>query len=472
MVTAAFEPTFRAPLDPRRGVQKIHRVGGLQAEDVLGFAAANALLITGMWLRHGALDELGTIAGIATAIGQLTALYGTFLALIQLLLMSRAPWLDAIFGRDRLVLAHRWVGFASVWLIGAHALFTTLGFALADGRSFLGEAWVLITTWEFVLMATVSLGLFIAVAITSIRLARRRLSYESWYGVHLYAYLAIALGFAHQLVVGTDFAEDALARAYWVGLYVATGGLLLAFRLWTPLLLNLRHRFRVVNVVDEGPGVVSVYLGGRALDDLFVRSGQYLTVRFLREGWWRAHPYSISAQPNGRWLRLTVKALGDDSERIASLPVGTRAIVEGPYGNLTTEHVASDRVLLIAGGIGVTPLRALLEELSNSRPVTLLYRVGSEDDLIFRWELDRLAERQNVSVRYLVGHRTKPRFASDPLGPASLHSLVPDIVDHDVYICGPLRMMRAVGATVRALGVPAARIHEERFFDEPIEGSP
>ena len=168
MVTAAFEPTFRAPLDPRRGVQKIHRVGGLQAEDVLGFAAANALLITGMWLRHGALDELGTIAGIATAIGQLTALYGTFLALIQLLLMSRAPWLDAIFGRDRLVLAHRWVGFASVWLIGAHALFTTLGFALADGRSFLGEAWVLITTWEFVLMATVSLGLFIAVAITSI----------------------------------------------------------------------------------------------------------------------------------------------------------------------------------------------------------------------------------------------------------------------------------------------------------------
>jgi predicted ferric reductase len=437
--------------------------------DIVLLIALNAALILGMWVRHGGLSELTDIGGIATAVGQVTALLGTFLTLLQLLLMSRTPALEDLFGRDRLVWAHRWVGFASVWLIVAHGLFTTLGFAIGAGRNILGEFWVLITTWDFVLMATVSLGLLIAVAITSMRRARRRLSYESWYGVHLYAYLAIALGFAHQLVVGTDFVDDPIARIYWIGLYVLVFGLLIAFRVWTPIVRNLRHRFRVVNVVEEGPGVVSVYLGGRDLDRLAILSGQYLTVRFLGEGWWRAHPYSISAQPNGRWLRLTVKALGDDSARLVRLRIGTRAIVEGPYGNLTTERMSTGGALMIAGGIGITPLRALLEEISASKPVTLLYRIGSERDLIFRRELDRLGQLRGVSVRYLVGHRGRRGWAADPLDADSIYELVPDVIRRDVYICGPTSMMAAVESALRQLGVPARRIHQERFFDDPVE---
>jgi predicted ferric reductase len=343
-------------------------------------------------------------------------------------------------------------------------VFTTLGFALADGQSFLGEAWTLITTWEFVLMATVSLVLFMAVAVTSVRLARRRLSYESWHGIHLYAYLAIALGFAHQLVVGTDFVDDALARAYWIGLYVATIGTLLAFRFVAPITVNIRHRFRVANVIDEAPGVVSVYLTGRDLDRFPIRAGQYLNVRFLSEGWWRAHPYSISAQPNGGWLRVTVKALGDDSARLRDLSIGTRAIVEGPYGNLTTERRTGAPATLIAGGIGITPLRAILEELSSSVPVTLLYRVRDRADLVFKRELDALAERRGVRVHYLVGGRGDAG-ANSPLGANTIRRLVPNIAEHEIYVCGPTSLMTAVEATVRALGVPAARIHQERFFD-------
>ncbi len=235
----------------------------VRAEDVIGFLVGNGLIIALLWWYHGGLDQLTTVAGIATATGQLTALYGTYLALIQLLLMSRAPALDRIFGRDQLTLAHRWIGFATVWLLVAHGVFTTVGFALDGGESPLAEFWTLNTTWDFVLMATVSLGLFIAVAVTSVRLARKRISYESWYGIHLYAYLAVALGFAHQLVVGRDFIDDPLARVYWVGLYVVVIGCLLAFRFWAPIALNLRHRFHVANVIAEGPGVWSVYLSGR-----------------------------------------------------------------------------------------------------------------------------------------------------------------------------------------------------------------
>ena len=463
-MTALSRPTpTRAPASAPMGAAA-RLPWHLRAEDVVGFLGGNLVLILLMWVRHGGLSELGTVSGVAIAVGQLTALVGTFFALIQLLLMSRAPWLDHVFGRDKLTMAHRWVGFASVWLILAHFTFTTLGFALADGTNVVGEAWTLITTWDFVLMATVSMVLFIAVAVSSVRLARKKLSYESWYGIHLYVYLAIALGFAHQLVVGTDFVNDPVARLYWVGLYVAIVGTLVVFRFGGPILVNARHRFRVANVVDEAPGVVSIYLTGRDLDRFPIQAGQYLNIRFLTDGWWRSHPYSISAQPNGRWLRLTVKALGDDSATLRDIAVGTRAIVEGPYGNLTSERRSADRVLLIAAGIGVTPLRALLEEFSSSVPVTLLYRARRPVDLVFKREMDVLAERRGARVLYLVGSRT----TGDPnlgLAPEAVRRLVPDVAAHEVYLCGPNAFMDAATATARSLGVPAARIHQERFFD-------
>jgi ferredoxin-NADP reductase len=302
------------------------------------------------------------------------------------------------------------------------------------------------------------------VAVSSVRLARKKLSYESWYGIHLYAYLAIALGFAHQLVVGTDFVDDPIARLYWVGLYVATVGTLVVFRFGGPIVVNARHRFRVANVVEESPDVVSIYLTGRDLERFPIEAGQYVNIRFLANGWWRSHPYSISAQPNGRWLRLTVKALGDDSATLRDLAIGTRAIVEGPYGHLTSERRTADRVLLVGAGIGVTPLRALLEEFSSAVPVTLLYRARRPIDLVFKRELDVLAERRGARVLYLVGSR-RTGDPTNGLGPDVLRRLVPDVAAHEVYLCGPAAFMDDLTTTARSLGVPAGRIHQERFFD-------
>ena len=229
--------------------------------------------------------------------------------------------------------------------------------------------------------------------VTSVRASRRRLSYETWYFLHLYAYLAIALAFLHQLFAGADFIHDQLAAIYWISLYVLTAALVLVFRVGQPVATSLRHRLRVSAVVPEAPGVASIYLAGRDLDRLPVRSGQYFVVRFLtRDGWWRGHPYSLSSAPNGSWLRITVKALGDDSSRMQRIPVGTAVFVEGPYGVMTGARRSRRKVTLIAGGIGIAPLRALMESLA-ARPgdLTLLYRVRNESDIVFRRELDLLA---------------------------------------------------------------------------------
>jgi len=433
--------------------------------DVVWVLGLNAVVILAMWLRHGGLDDLGAPGAILTAVGQLAGLYAAYLALIQLVLMSRSPWLDQVFGMDRLAWAHRWLGFATVWLIVAHGIFIVTGYALGDGRGILDEAWLLVTTYQWVLPATIGGVLFIAIGISSVRAARRALSYEAWFLLHLLAYAAIALGLLNQLVVGADFMHDPLARIYWIAQFVLAFALILLFRVGAPIALNLRHRLRVARVVREGPGLTSIYVTGRDLDRLAVRSCQYFVWRFLDgPGWWHGHPFSLSSAPNGEWLRITVKALGDGTRSLQRLAAGTRVLVEGPYGVLTGARRRRRKILLIAGGIGIAPLRALVESLPAAPgEMTLLYRAREPKHVVFREELDTLARTRGIDVRYLVGRRGSTEMPKDPLEARALRAAIPDIKDRDVYLCGPIAMMDRVEATLRRLGLPSKQVHAERF---------
>jgi len=437
----------------------------ITSRDILIVLIANALIIVGMWVRHGGLGQLSTPAGLFIAAGQVTALLGTYLALVQLVLMSRAPWLDRVVGGDRLAVWHRWAGFACLWLLVGHTVLTTVGFGMSDGSGAVAEIGTLLFTYPWVLMATVGLVLLIAVAVTSIRAARRRLSYETWYGIHLYAYLAIALAFLHELVVGTDFINDPVAVGYWVGLYVVTIGLLLTFRVFQPMVFSMRHRLRVEQVVQEGPGVVSIHLTGERMDELPIRAGQYFQFRFLSGGgWWRHHPFSISAAPNGSSLRITVKDLGDDTHRLATLRPGTRVFAEGPYGAFTRERMRGSKALFIAGGIGITPLRAMIEERQpRQRDLMLLYRASSWQDVVFGQELEALGRVPGTSVRFLVGRRGSPEMPVDPLDAQWLRYLVPDIQERDVFYCGSGPFMDHVAESLKTLHIPRRQIHAERF---------
>jgi len=336
---------------------------------------------------------------------------------------------------------------------------------LDDGISITDEIGALLTQYPFVLMATVGLALLVLVGITSMRIALRRVSYETWYYLHLYAYLGIALGFAHQLVVGTDFIDDPIATVYWIGLYAATAALLVVFRFGPPVRLAFRHRMQVARVVTEAPGVVSIYVTGRDLDRLPVRAGQFFLWRFLAgDGWWRPHPFSVSATPNGKWLRLTVKDRGDDTRWIQDITSGTRVLAEGPYGAFTAALRTRRRVLLIAGGIGITPLRALIDEMAPPRGwLTLIYRARRWEDVVFRDEIDELMKARGWTVHYVIGRRDRREVAREPLDAAHLRRLVPDVAKRDVFVSGPDSMIDAVRAALRELDVPARHIHSERF---------
>jgi predicted ferric reductase len=423
------------------------------------------VLITGMWIRHGGLASVADPGGVLTAAGQLTGLYGSFAVLVTLALMARMPWLDQLLSTARIVHWHRWAGTASAVLLVAHTVFITLGYAASAEAGVWSQFWDFVSTYPDVLMATVGLGLLLAVAITSMRAARRRLRYETWYFVHLYAYLGVALGFTHQLAVGTDFVTDPVARAYWVALYVIVAGGIVACRVVAPLYGATRHRLRVSRVQPEADGVVSIYMEGRQLDRLAVSAGQFFLWRFLtRDGWWRAHPFSLSAEPDGRHLRITVEAVGDYSSLLQRVQPGVRVMAEGPYGALTAARRTRRKVLLIAGGVGITPLRALLGELSgHGDDIVLIYRASGWDRVLLHDELDQLAQRPGVTIHYVVGRRGSKELPRDPLAPRPLRRLVPDIRSRDVYVCGPDGMMTAVRDGLADLGVPGAHVHFERF---------
>jgi len=435
-----------------------------RAWDVEVVIVANAFVILALWLRHGGLGTMHNPGGSYTAVGQLTGLYGTFAVLVEVLLMSRIGWLERDVGFDRMALWHRWTGFATLVLLVAHAVFITMGYAAEGQQGILRQMGDFITNYPDVLMSIVGTALFVGVALTSVRAARRRLSRETWYAVHLYAYLAVALSFAHQLAVGTDFSDDPVARVWWVGLYVAVFGAILAWRIGRPIVFNARHRLEIQAVRPEADGVVSLYITGRHLDDVKAVAGQFFLWRFLiGTGWAKAHPFSLSAAPNDRFLRITVKGVGDDTRRIQLLRPGVKVFAEGPYGTFTARRRVRRSVVLIAGGIGITPLRAILETLpAGPGDVTLLYRAATDRDLAFRAELLRLAESRGIRVHFLVG-TVVGDDQTDQLGLPALQTLVPDIAKRDVYLCGPPAMLGALRRRLRTLGVPPARVHFERF---------
>jgi len=425
-----------------------------------GALVANLVVVVALWGPAG-IRDIHDAGSLLTGLGRLTGLLGAFVVLVGLLLMARIPVLDRLYGFDRLAAWHRVAGFTALALLLAHAGLVLAGYTLGDGVTVLDQVGRLISSYPGVIGAVAALALLIAVAASSVVIARRRLRYETWYFVHLYAYLAVALAFSHQLATGSDFVGEPFARAYWYALYGLTLGAIVVFRLGLPLVRSWWHGLRVARVVEEGPGVVSIEIGGRRLERLGARTGQFFTWRFLTRGrWHEAHPFSLSAAPDGHRLRITVKGVGDYSAALAAIPPGTRVIAEGPFGSFTTASRRRSRVLLIAGGVGITPIRALLEDMPGGPgDIAVVYRALREDDVILRAELEELARRRSVALHYVIGdHRS-----GELLSAAHLLDLVPDIADRDVYVCGPPAMTEATRASLVDSGVPRRHVVLERF---------
>ncbi|MFG3182197.1 ferredoxin reductase family protein [Streptomyces nigra] len=430
------------------------RVLGAVAQ-LLIFTGAAAVI--GLWWSD--TTSVVGLSGWLTDAGRVTGLLAGYACAVLLALMSRMPVLERTVGSDRLARWHALGGRYTISLTLAHAVLITLGYAASAHAGVVEQATTLVLGYPDMLSATAGLALLLATGVISARAARRRLSYETWHYLHFATYLAIFLAFSHQLSNGADFVGHRPAQLAWYALYIGVAALLVWYRFLTPLRRGLRHRLTVTEVRPEAPGVVSVLMTGLHLDELGARPGQFFRWRFLAPGmWWTANPYSLSAPPDRGPLRITVKAVGRHSEALARLRPGTRVWPEGPYGALTAARRTSSKVLLLAGGVGITPLLALFETLPGD--VTLLYRARRPQDLALRGEIDAIAVRRGAAVHYVVD---EPAGHASPLTADALTALVPDLSERDVYLCGPPGMTSAAIPALRRAKVSRRRIHHESF---------
>jgi predicted ferric reductase len=447
---------YERAADPRR-TRGRRRPRPSPAGPLLALLWAGAAAVLALWWTD--TRAVVGLAGWLTDAGRIAGLLCGYSCAVLVALMARVPLLERRVGSDRVARWHAMAGRYTICLLVAHVTLILFGYAAQDGSGIVHETLSVVFDYPDMLKATTGTIILFAVGITSARLARRRISHEFWYYVHLLTYVAVFLAFFHQLALGSDFVGNSAAQAAWYALYLGTAALVVWFRLLAPIRLNRRHRLRVESVYRESPGVFSIVIRGEGLDELNARAGQFFRWRFLADGMrWTSTPYSLSAPPRPDRMRITVKALGDHSAAVGLLRPGTRVWAEGPYGSLTADRSTSSKSLLIAGGVGITPLRALFEELPGQ--VTLLYRARTAEDLALGGELEDIARWRGARVLYAVNAAdgSRPRLTA-----ASLREAVPDIAEHDVYLCGPPAMARDLYGELHTAGVPDRRIHHESF---------
>lgn len=454
---AATAPTTNPARRPRRGTATRHRRSARTVRVVL---VASVVVVLGMWWFSVPASFASTPANAITSIGELSGMVGALLVCYQVLLIARIPWFENAVGLDKLVSWHRSLGASVIFLIVVHVVFIVLGTEVVDKTTPWDEFWNVYYSYPDMFTALVGTIAFLAVGLSSARLIRTKLSYEVWYWLHVTTYVAIFLTFLHQLSGGAHFVSNPLNRVLWIALYLGTASAVLTWRFILPTMDAWQRRMRVAAVVPEGHGLNSVWLTGPHIDRLGVRAGNFLLFRFVAWGHLgTAHPYSVSAVPSNDRLRITVGTLGDHSSRLAALKPGTLVFAEGPFGHFTADRASRGKILLIAGGAGIGPIRALAEDLvaRGAQPI-VLYRVSRPEQLAL---LNELTSMPGVTVYPLVGRRTELGF--DPLGPGYLKRIIPDAHNWEAFICGPEGMAENVEASLKELRMPKRFIHREEL---------
>ena len=397
------------------------------------------------------------------ALGRFAGLVATTLILIQVVLASRAPFVERALGHDKALRLHGRMGGPIFFLLIAHAALVTIGYGAPQGRDIVAQTSYFLTHSRGIALGILSLAVLLVVGLSSVAAARKRWPYETWHAMHLFTYAAIALALPHQFAAGSTFAASSWAAAYWIALYVFAFGSMGIWRFLVPIVRGLRHQLRVIDTARHPDGSVSITMVGRRLDEWYARPGQFFLWRFMtRDLWLTAHPYSLSAAPDGRSLRITVKPLGDGSSAVRWVRRGTRVFASGPYGRFTHDSRIKHGVVFVAAGVGTTPVRAMLEDRqAGDGPCHVVVRARTIAEAPLFDEIYALTTELGAALHLVIGPRGDGWSTLD--GPPSLASLVPDLRNCDVFVCGPEAWAEAVKDDARSWGVAEEAIHAEEY---------
>ncbi len=429
------------------------------------FFASTVSLIAVIWYTTSLDLLLSGASGALIALGRLAGLTAAGSALLQFMLMGRIGWIEGGFGLDNIAKLHRKNGYVVIIAIYIHILLVTFGYALGSMVGFISQYVTFFNTFQDVWKAMVAAGLFTAVVVTSIYIVRKNLKFERWYIVHLLVYAAIILAFSHQLAVGGSFTANPVYSKIWTGLYLFVAANVIYYRFLSILINYLRFGFKIERVQAETNGVTSIYISGKNLLKFNAKAGQFVMIRILaRKYWLQEHPFSLSKVTTNDHMRITVKDSGDYTAMIQSLMPGSRVMVAGPFGTFTSAKAISRKRLYLAGGIGVTPLRSLIEEgVEKDDDAVLIWSNKTAIDEIYRAELDSFEAASKLRVIRFFSKEKKVGYQSGRITADIINQLIPDAKERSIYICGPGKFIIELEKDLVQSGLSSGQIHTEKF---------
>lgn len=430
------------------------RVGRIGA-----YAAVPALATAFGWgIDHDPQRTLMEQLARSTGLGAMTLL------VVALVLPSRLDWLISSLGIESILRGHRVVAVSVTALVAAHLLLVLAsdprGVSILDLRDTTSAAWAAI-------ISTIALGVVVVLAFQR---KRRRPRYEGWRMAHIaLAFAALLTSWLHVWWLG--YAEDRpLVRAWLIVLTAIALGVVLHRWLWRPLCSH-RRSYLVEEIRVEGRDVVTVVLRAHLHSGMDFEAGQFAWLKIGSSPFvFEEHPFTIASTAESPHRKeFTIKASGDFTQLLRGLRPGRRVFLDGPYGSMTTENLESSTgFVMIAGGVGITPMLSILRTLrdrADDRPHYLLVGARTEHDLMMRSEIYRLRHRLNLTVTEVVASPSR-RWGGETgrIDAALLKRRLPPLAQHyDFFLCGPPPMVIAVSRALRARGIPAENIHTEQF---------
>jgi len=423
-------------------------------------------------------DPLLQVIGIRIAVA------GFAILILQVVLTARFKSLDRIIGIDKITQFHKAMGIAAASLLLSHPLLMAAGSKSLALFSFdlpwqinLGKLALLFAVVTVFFALTFS---WLGPPADSPRKAGLRSAsksnqdaggfaalqdYNTWRFCHKAVVLVVILGFAHSLLIGPDL-EPVGMKILWWGLFVVAGGIYAYRNFYIPVWG--RRIFEVIQVKPETHDTYTLTFkpkDGRALPR---NPGQFMFLKLKRPGRLsEIHPFTISASSlRPDIIEATIKKSGNFTNTIDQTRPGDVGLIEAPFGRFSLVNYDIEKFLFIAGGVGITPIMSMLRYLrdtNDTRPAILLYGNKTEEDIIFRDELSKLPE--NVKIVHILSRPEKSW--QEPKGHIDIELIqkyAGDILSEaGIFVCGPVAMMDMVTSCLKDAGIPAKRIHSERF---------
>ena len=388
---------------------------------------------------------------------------GMAMAGIQFALTARFRRATAPFGVDVIYYFHRHISLMAAGIIIAHV---AILFAI-DPRT---RALLNVVAAPWRARAAMAAAAALAALILS-SLFRRRLGigYETWRRWHGALAVLAVLGALIHIELVSHYIEAPAKRVLWTVYSACWLGLLVHVRLLRPW-SQLRHPYVVDSLRPERGNAWTVTIRPDGHDGFRFQPGQFAWLTaWVSPFSIEEHPFSFSSSAGqaGR-MSFTIKELGDFTRRVRDLVPGQSVYLDGPYGAFSPDRHPAPGYVLIAGGVGITPMMSILRSFadrSDGRPVLLFYANKTWEDVIFREEIETLQQRLPLTVVHVLerppeGWTGERGFVTAEL----LGRLLPaERRDRHYFLCGPDPMRLAVERALYRLRVPLGRVHAERF---------